>query len=485
MEDFTLKANHHDISSYSNFDKIRQDKIKIEARIDFEKKKFVGRVDISFTVLDPEETRIVLDSKLLEIHSVKDKNKGNVLKWTLYDENPDKDALGTPLVILLNDTELNSSSNLDISIEFSAGEASAAIQWLSPEQTKNKQYPFMFTQCEAILARTLLPCQDTPSCKVIVEAKLICENPLIALFSGIEVGMNKLDDNLTSYEYVQNIPIPTYLIAVACGELEYGKLSERCGVWTEVGLRDKAVWEFQNTEEFLRTAENYVTPYVWGVYNILVLPFSFPYGGMENPALTFVTPALLAGDRSMTNVVAHEISHSWTGNLVTNKNWVNFWMNEGFTMFLERKIIELMYGEDMSLLDANVGKGELKHAIQLLGEDHTFTSLNPELENIDPDDAFSVVPYEKGFTFLYYLETLVGKENFQIILQDYIKKYSLKSVTHLEFKETFENNVKSFYGQKADDILNKVQWDSWIKTRGYPIIDIEFSKKKYFKFLTN
>lgn len=474
MEDLTLKANHQDVSSYSNFDKIRQDKIKIEARIDFKEKKFTGRVDISFTILDHQETRIILDSHSLEIYSVREKSSGKEMKWSLYDENADKKALGTPLVILLDD---NSKDNVEISIEYSAGESSAAIQWLTPEQTLNKKHPFMFAQCEAILARSLLPCQDSPSVKVTVEAKLIADNPLVALFAGVEVGKSLIGNNLTAYEYVQNIPIPTYLIALACGELEYGKLSERCGVWTEIGLRDKAVWEFENTEQYLKTAEEYLTPYVWGIYNILVLPFSFPYGGMENPCLTFVTPALLAGDRSMTNVIAHEIAHSWTGNLVTNKDWVNFWMNEGFTMFMERKIIELMYGEDMALLDANVGKGELKYAIELFGVDHTFTSLNPELENIDPDDAFSVVPYEKGYTFIYYLETLVGKENFRKILQAYILKYSLKSISHEEFRETFEENVKLIYADKAEEILHKVEWDKWIKTRGYPIIDVEFSKK--------
>jgi len=477
MEDHTLKANHHDVSSYSNFDKIRQDKIKINAKIDFENKKFAGNVDICFTVLDKEETRIILDTKSLEIFSVKELNSGKELKWYLYDENADKKALGTPLVILLEDAL---DENLEISIEFSAGDASDAIQWLSPEQTLNKNYPFMFTQCEAILARTLIPCQDTPSAKVTVVAKLVAKNPLRALFSGIEVSVTSLDNDLTCYEYVQNIPVPTYLIAVACGELEYGKLSERCGVWTEVGLREKAVWEFQNTEDYLKTAEAYLTPYRWTVYNILVLPFSFPYGGMENPSLTFVTPALLAGDRSMTNVIAHEIAHSWTGNLVTNKDWVNFWMNEGFTMFLERKILELMYGEDMALLDANVGKGELKHAIELFGDDHSFTCLNPEIENIDPDDAFSVVPYEKGFTFVYYLESLIGKENFQKVLIAYINKYSLKSVSHLEFRETFEENVKSLLGEKAQKILEEIQWDKWIKTRGFPIIDLEFSNFNIF-----
>lgn len=215
-----------------------------------------------------------------------------------------------------------------------------------------------------------------------VEVELTVQQPLTALFSGVLTQSTTNQDNTSTFKYIQKVPVPTYLIAFAAGHLEYGKLSERCGVWTEVGLSEKAVFEFANTEDFLKTAENYLTPYVWGVYNILVLPFAFPYGGMENPCLTFVTPALLAGDRSMTNVIAHEIAHSWTGNLVTNQNWNNFWMNEGFTKFLERKISELMNGEDISNLEANVGKHELKYAIDSIGHDHSYSSLNPDLTNV-------------------------------------------------------------------------------------------------------
>ncbi len=203
------------------------------------------------------------------------------------------------------------------------------------------------------------------------------------VFSGIfDKSETDQQNNETTFYYTQKIPVPTYLIAFVCGDLEYGKISKRCGVYTERGLLDKALYEFAETEKFLKTAEEYINPYVWEVYNILVLPFAFPYGGMENPCLTFVTPALLAGDRSLTNVIAHEIAHSWTGNLVTNKDWTNFWMNEGFTTFLERKISELINGEDIANLEAVVGKVNLEQAINSYGDDHTFTSLMPDLKNV-------------------------------------------------------------------------------------------------------
>ncbi len=204
------------------------------------------------------------------------------------------------------------------------------------------------------------------------------------VFSGtFDKSENDQQTNETTFYYRQKIPVPAYLIAFACGDLEYGKISERCGVFTERGLLDKALYEFAETEKLLKTAEEYINPYVWEVYNILVLPFAFPYGGMENPCLTYVTPALLAGDRSLTNVIAHEIAHSWTGNLVTNKNWTNFWMNEGFTTFLERKISELIYGEDIANLEAVIGMVELEHNMKEWGLEHSFCSLNPDLRNVN------------------------------------------------------------------------------------------------------
>ena len=212
---------------------------------------------------------------------------------------------------------------------------------------------------------------------------MTCPSPLTFVFSGtFDKSETNNETNEITYFYRQKIPVPTYLIAFACGDLEYGKISERCGIYTEKGLLDKALYEFAETEKFLKTAEDYINPYVWEVYNILVLPFAFPYGGMENPCLTFVTPALLAGDRSLTNVIAHEIAHSWTGNLVTNKDWTNFWMNEGFTTFLERKISELINGEDIANLEAVVGMVNLEQAISSIGRDHSFTSLMPDLKNV-------------------------------------------------------------------------------------------------------
>lgn len=208
------------------------------------------------------------------------------------------------------------------------------------------------------------------------------QEPLTGLYSGI-LKTKSSKDGYNTFEYIQDVPVPAYLICIAAGNLEFRKLSQRCGVWSEPELAEMSQNEFEDTEVFLKTAETYLTPYEWGTYDILVLPPGFAYGGMENPNLTFVTPSLLAGDKSLVNVIAHEITHSWTGNLVTNNNWQNFWVNEGFTMFVERKILELVYGRDMFLVEAYEGYQQLVKTVDQIGKDHSFTSLTPELSDVN------------------------------------------------------------------------------------------------------
>jgi leukotriene-A4 hydrolase len=418
-----------------------------------------------------EGSEIILDTKHLVINKVIDSNTGLELLWKLDTEHG-LDSLGTPLVI---SKSYNTSDKVEILINYSTTNDSTATQWYSPEMTLGKEYPFMYTQCEAILCRSLIPIQDTPSAKVRVTAKLNVKKPLVALYAGVNTDVVEHGDTI-SYYYTQNIPIPSYLIAIAVGKLESRRLSHRIAVYAEKEMVDKSANEFAETEKFIQYAESYLTPYEWTQYNLLVLPPGFPYGGMENPTLTFVTPSLIAGDRSLANVIAHEIAHSWTGNLVTNKNWQNFWLNEGFTVFVERKIIELIYGEEMSKLQASVGYDGLTADIKNFGENHSYTSLYPDIQQNDPDDAFSSVPYEKGFNFLYYLQSLVGKKEFRKILRNYINKYRLQSIGTDDWKDFFINQVKTIFdAQKSTEILKKVDWDSWINKPGFPPISNDFS----------
>lgn len=251
------------------------------------------------------------------------------------------------------------------------------------------------------------------------------------------------------------------------GHLESRDIGPRSRVWAEPSVIAAAAEEFSETEDYLRNAEELLTPYEWGRYDLLVLPGSFPYGGMENPCLTFVTPTLLAGDKSLTFVVAHEIAHSWMGNLVTNQSWEHFWMNEGFTVYIERKILGRMYGEKIRHFNGIEGWNHLKDSVDTFGADSPFTALHLSLKDIDPDDAFSSVPYERGFSFLFFLESLVGAEGFEAFLRQWVRDNSFGTVTSGMFRSFFE----SFFADKRDAWEGKIDWDTWLNTPGMPPID--------------
>ena len=489
-----IKQNPEDISSYSNFNEILQKEVEIDVSLDFEKKQMVGKMDVKYQILSSEIPKIILDLKGPEITSIeyvqKDEDDDDInmipLEYNIDLENKYKDSLGTPLTISLENIEKNSpeehkkileSKTLIVRIQFITTEKCTGIQFLTKEQTYTKKYPFMFTQCEAIQCRSLFPIQDSPSVKSTYIVKTSIQSPLTFLFGGLMKTRyydSNTKNNITLFE--QNIPIPSYLVSFVAGELEYGRISDRCGVWTEVGLCKKAYHEFKDAEKYIEIAEEYFDhPYEWKVYNLLVLPFSFPYGGMENPNLTFVTPALLAGDCSMSNVIGHEISHSWTGNLVTNKNWKNFWVNEGFTIFMERKLDSALLGEDMENLEAIVGNNELIADIKLLGEDSEYTKLSPDYGGNDPDDGFSTVPYEKGYQFLIFIEKLIGKGNFKEAMQRYIKKYRYKSVDYTAFKEVLEDLIREKYKKKpAKKLIAEINWDKWLNDKGIPAYKNDF-----------
>ena len=491
----TLKANKIDVNTYSNFEEIIQKNVELDVSIDLEKQQMYGTVQTEYEILNPSLNKIILDlhgPDISEINLITEEYDEIPLEYEIYDKNEDKEALGTPLIINLESLKKENNDEYEkifkdklvtINIKFNTNEKCNGIQYLTKEQTHSKQYPFMFTQCEAILCRTLFPCQDTPSVKAKYKVKTAIESPLTFLFGGI--AKSHYSDSSTKKKimlFEQNIPIPSYLVAFVAGDLEFAKISKRCGVWAERGLASKAANEFIDAEKYIEIAENYLNhPYEWQTYNILVLPFSFPFGGMENPNLTFVTPALLAGDRSMSNVIGHEISHSWTGNLVTNKNWANFWVNEGFTKFMERKLDKNLLGEDMSNLESIVGNNSLISAIKMYGEDSHFTSLSPDFSGIDPDDGFSTIPYEKGYQLLVYLEEKVGEDMFREIMSKYIDTFKYKSVDWTDFKQIYEEYVTEKMNRRnSRKILNSIDWNKWVTEKGFPSYKMEF-KSKYTK----
>ena len=467
---FISNTNQKELNTFSNYDIIFQTNINVHFIVDFDNKKVDGEVTISFKALEDGEV-IILDTKSLIIKTIKD-NTGNELDFKL-DNYYRLESHGVPLKIY---KEYSKDDTFDITIEYSTTKDCMAIDWLEPEQTSGGKYPFMYSQCQSILCREMLPIQDTPAIKMPVQISITVPEELIGLAAGLFVEEINNGNNKT-FIYALDIPIPSYLIAIAAGDIGSQNVSERCTIYAEKTVVEKAAWEFSDTEKFLKIAENYIGEYVWGQYNILVLPPSFPFGGMENPTLTFLTPSLIAGDKSLVSVVAHEISHSWTGNLVTNENWPDFWLNEGFTMFIERKILSSHKDKDMAKLDAMVGLSDLKADIIAFGESKSFSSLEPNLLGRNPDDAFNKVPYEKGFNLLYYLENKVNNDDiFQKFMRSYIDKFKKGVVKYMDFRTFFEtfikNNVKDW-----EKILNDIDWDTWVFAPGFPPVENDFSNK--------
>ena len=398
-----------DVSTFSNYEIIKQTKIELSLNVDFKNKIIDGIVKTYFTALKDGEV-IILDTRSLKINSIIDCDTGDELEY-IIDTQYELDGIGVPLKIYKN---YNKDDQIAILIKYSTTKEGMSIDWLEPEQTAGKEYPFMYSQGESILNRELFPTQDTPAVKTPVNVGITVEKPLFALDSGIYQGKIDNGDTVT-YFYEQKIPIPSYLVAIAAGSIEERVISDRTKIYGEKGFVDLAAYEFEDTENFIQIAEVYISPYLWGEYNILILPPSCPFGGMENPTLTFITPSLIAGDKSLASIIAHEICHSWSGNLVTMNNWSDFWLNEGFTMFLERKIVESAYGSDMLKLDAMVLYSELSADIISFGESKSFTQLRPYLLGRNPDVAFNKIHHEKGYIVFHLLIPL-----FFILLNDII-----------------------------------------------------------------
>jgi len=335
MDDFRRPLGQ-DIHSYANFQQIVVTNLNMSLRVDFVRKILFGFVDITTSIISEDATDLLLDTRALAIADVldlEDNSSPTPLLFTLSQHHP---KLGHCLKIPIPPKKRSKSQIFSVRIYYSTTSKSSGIQWLESHQTAGKKHPFLFTQCEAILARTLVPCQDTPSVKAPYQIKVSVPFPLVAACSGHQTKNSPIweDDGHLTYEYQQPIPIPSYLIAIVVGKLVKAPLGPRTNVWTEPELLEASVKEFgPETELYVNTAEELIGfPYIWGTYDIVVLPASFPYGGMENPNLTFLSSSLITGDRSLTDVVAHEIAHSWTGNLVTNATWTDFWLNEGFKM---------------------------------------------------------------------------------------------------------------------------------------------------------
>ena len=346
-----------------------------------------------------------------------------------------------------------------VHIRYRTSPEASALQWLEPAQTYGKRHPYVFSQCQAIHARSVVPCQDTPSIRQTFTAALDVPTELRAVMAAASEGEEKKGAR-TVHRFAMPQAIPPYLLAFAVGDLASKDVSPRSRVWAEPGELDAAVWELEVVDEHLRVAEALFGPYDWDRFDLLVMPPSFPYGGMENPRLTFLTPTLLAGDRSLVNVLAHELAHSWTGNLVTNATAEHFWLNEGFTVFAERRILAELEGEEMSALHAAIGVQRMEQAFEQHAARPELTRLRTPLAGVDPDESFSAVPYEKGFLFLKTLETAAGKVAFETILKTWLREHRFGSATTDDFLALVE--------RLQPGLLAKVDAAAWIDGPGLP-----------------
>ena len=332
---------------------------------------------------------------------------------------------------------------VNVGIDYTTSPKGQAFSWLNASQTAGGKIPYMFTQCEDINCRSVTPLQDTPSNRITYTANMTAPKEFVVKMSANETAVWSVSDTHNVAYFTCDIPIPPYLIAIAIGDLEYRSLGDRVGVITEPSQMEKVATELSDMGTLLDTVEEYMGPYIWGNYTIIVLPPSFPMGGMENPLLTFASPTIIVGDKSQVYVATHEMAHSWTGNEVTCENWEDFWLNEGFTVFIERHVSGELHGEDFSKVSALLGNTSMYQDMENYGLTNTYSSLQPVLRGDNPDHSFSTVPYEKGFQLLYYMASLIGRPEMKNFLNFYIGQHKLTSITTIQLRETWEFFVEN------------------------------------------
>jgi aminopeptidase N len=347
----------------------------------------------------------------------------------------------------------------EFTIEVTTSPEASALQWVTPEQTAGGEHPFLYSQCQSIHARSIFPCQDSPSVRFTYEATVEVRRPLMAVMAAEHIETENLEET-RQYRYRMPQPIPSYLFGIAVGNLAFEDLGPRTGVYSEPEIIESAVWEFTKNEQTLIEAEKLFGPYLWDRYDVLILPPSFPYGGMENPRLTFLTPSCILGDRSRANLVSHELAHAWTGNLVTNATWEDFWLNEGWTTYAESRISEVIEGDEYSQLYSSIRRIQMLRVMERFGMDSVKTCLKYSQTGIDPDEVFSVIPYEKGASFILQLEKSVGREVFDAFIKKYIATFSFQSLTTEGFI--------SFLEQELPEAIKNVDIDEWLYEPGYP-----------------
>ncbi|HEU4455657.1 MAG TPA: M1 family metallopeptidase [Longimicrobium sp.] len=446
-----------DIHSFARPEVARVTHVDLDLHADFGARRITGTATLDVQAA-PGAREIVLDTKDLAIREVTD-GAGRPLPHALG--QPDS-ILGRALTIQLPE------GTRKVAIVYGTSPDAAALQWLTPEQTAGKRHPYLFSQGQAILTRTWIPTQDSPGIRQTYSARIVVPPELKAVMSAEMLtpeGEPAEQGRRRAFRFRMTNPIPPYLIALAVGDLAFRPLGPRTGVYTEPVMLEKSAYELADVEKMVSAAESLYGPYRWGRYDLLVLPPSFPFGGMENPRLTFATPTILAGDRSLVSLVAHELAHSWSGNLVTNATWSDFWLNEGFTTYFENRIMEALYGRERADMLANLGWQELQGEIEGVGgANHPDTRLHIDLAGRDPDAGMTEIAYEKGATFLRTLEEAVGRERWDAYLRSYFDRHAFQPMT----TETFLADLRANLFRGDAGLEQRIGVEEWVNGTGVP-----------------
>jgi len=443
-----------DTHSYSNPQAVKVKNVDLDWNVSFDKKILQGTATLTVErAANAADAPLILDTRDLKIDKIETSENGASYKTATFKLGATDKILGAPLTIQLpRDAKF-------VRIYYATSPTASGLQWLAPQQTAGKKQPFMFSQAQAIHARSFIPLQDSPQVRVTYSARVRTPKNLLAVMSA--EGNSQTAARNGDYNFKMTRAIPPYLIAVAVGDLQFQSLGKRTGVYTETSMIKASAFELADTEKMVEATEKLFGEYRWGRYDLLVLPPSFPFGGMENPMLTFATPTILAGDKSLVSLVAHELAHSWSGNLVTNATWRDFWLNEGFTTYLERRIIEAVYGTPRREMEATLGRRSLEQ--EMLGLEDRDEILHVDLKGRDPDEGFTGVPYEKGALFLRHLEETVGREKFDKFVRGYFDAHAFQSITTETFVDYLNKNLLA-----QNPKPTRADVEEWIEKSGLP-----------------
>jgi leukotriene-A4 hydrolase len=448
-----IKTMKQDPHSFSQPDEAVVKHLSWKAKVNFDTKTI--QASATWTIdAKPDADVVLFDTKDLNIKKVTLDGQQQPAEFKLAEKDS---ILGQALAVLIK------PGTKKLTIDYETSPGAEALQWLSPQQTAGKKYPFLFTQSQAILARSWIPTQDSPGIKFTYDADVTVPKELLALMSASN-PQQKNEQGIYHFEMKQ--PISSYLLALSVGDIAFKPISARAAVYAEPLQVDTVAWEFADLEKMIAGAEELYGPYQWDRYDVLVLPPSFPFGGMENPRLTFATPTILAGDRSLTSLIAHELAHSWSGNLVTNATWNDFWLNEGFTVYFETRIMEKLYGRDYAEMLASLNLQDLNDEIKSLNEAGLAadTKLLLNLEGRNPDDGVTDIAYNKGYFFLRSIEEKYGREKFDAFLKDYFTQNAFKAMN----TESFMRYIKNYYQSNFKITLDNTTFESWIFSEGLP-----------------